>query len=103
MSMKEQSEGSQQVLEALQEIQEITMQIRDGSLEMNQGATMILKEMSRLEDISHKVQKSTQAIARSSDTIGATIEEIMNEADIDGALVGGASLEPSDFVQLVNF
>lgn len=33
----------------------------------------------------------------------SNIEEIMNEADIDGALVGGASLEPSDFVQLVNF
>ena len=87
MSMKEQSEGSQQVLEALQEIQEITMQIRDGSLEMNQGATMILKEMSRLEDISHKVQKSTQAIARSSDTIGATIEEIMNVTGKNAAVV----------------
>lgn len=33
----------------------------------------------------------------------SNVEEIMNEADIDGALVGGASLEPSDFVQLVNF
>jgi len=33
----------------------------------------------------------------------ANVEEIMNESDIDGALVGGASLEPSDFVQLVNF
>ncbi|HAS73910.1 MAG TPA: triose-phosphate isomerase [Clostridiales bacterium UBA8960] len=29
--------------------------------------------------------------------------EIMNESDIDGALVGGASLEPGDFIQLVNF
>lgn len=33
----------------------------------------------------------------------ANVEEIMNEADIDGALVGGASLEPDSFVQLVNF
>lgn len=33
----------------------------------------------------------------------SNIEEIMNEADIDGALVGGASLEPGDFIQLVNF
>ncbi len=33
----------------------------------------------------------------------SNVEEIMNEADIDGALVGGASLEASDFVQLVNF
>lgn len=33
----------------------------------------------------------------------ANVEEIMNESDIDGALVGGASLEAEDFVRLVNF
>lgn len=77
MAMKEQTEGSRQVLEALDDIQNITVQIRDGSLEMNQGAIMILKEMVRLEDVSLKVQRSTQEIARSSDTIGQTIEEIM--------------------------
>jgi triosephosphate isomerase len=31
------------------------------------------------------------------------IEEIMNEVDIDGALVGGASLKPDSFLDLVNF
>ena len=31
------------------------------------------------------------------------IEEIMNQEDIDGVLVGGASLNHDDFVQLVNF
>ncbi len=77
MAMKEQTEGSRQVLDALNDIQNITVQIRDGSLEMNQGASMILKEMMRLEDVSRKVQQSTQVIARSSDTIGQTIEEIL--------------------------
>lgn len=33
----------------------------------------------------------------------ANVEEIMNQTDIDGALVGGASLEFDSFVQLVNF
>ena len=31
------------------------------------------------------------------------IAELMSEDDIDGALVGGASLKPSDFAQIVNF
>jgi triosephosphate isomerase len=31
------------------------------------------------------------------------IEEIMNETDIDGALVGGASLKPDSFLSLINF
>jgi len=87
MAMKEQTEGSQQVLEALDDIQNITVQIRDGSLEMNQGATMILKEMARLEGISLKVQKSTQDIARSSETIGQTIDEIMNVTEKNSEVV----------------
>ncbi|MFR9070171.1 MAG: triose-phosphate isomerase [Paraclostridium sp.] len=33
----------------------------------------------------------------------ANVSEIMNQTDIDGALVGGASLKPADFVELVNF
>ncbi len=31
------------------------------------------------------------------------IEEIMDQEDIDGALVGGASLNANDFIQIVNF
>lgn len=31
------------------------------------------------------------------------IEELMNMDEIDGALVGGASLKPEDFIQIVNF
>ncbi|WP_129596219.1 triose-phosphate isomerase [Anaerophilus nitritogenes] len=33
----------------------------------------------------------------------SNVEEIMNQEDVDGALVGGASLDPEDFVKLVNF
>jgi methyl-accepting chemotaxis protein len=87
LAMKEQNEGSRQVLEALDDIQNITVQIRDGSLEMNQGAAMILKEMSRLEEISLKVQKSTQDIARSSEAIGQSIEEIVDVTGQNGQVV----------------
>ena len=31
------------------------------------------------------------------------VSEIMNESDIDGALVGGASLQPDSYLGLVNF
>ena len=33
----------------------------------------------------------------------SNIVEIMGQSDIDGALVGGASLEPSDYIALVNY
>ena len=33
----------------------------------------------------------------------SNVAEIMNQSEIDGALVGGASLEANDYVELVNF
>ncbi|MCP5066462.1 MAG: triose-phosphate isomerase, partial [bacterium] len=33
----------------------------------------------------------------------ANVAELMSQTDIDGALVGGASLEPESFSQIVNF
>lgn len=33
----------------------------------------------------------------------ANVSEIMNQSDIDGALVGGASLNPDSYLELVNF
>lgn len=33
----------------------------------------------------------------------SNVKELMNKSDIDGALVGGASLKASDFVDLINF
>ena len=91
MAMKEQNEGSRQVLEALDEIQNITVQIRDGSLEMNQGADMILKEMTRLEGISLKVQHSTMDIARSSEAITTAIGEITSVTERNSGAVHSLS------------
>ena len=33
----------------------------------------------------------------------ANASELMNQDDIDGALVGGASLKPADFLEIVHF
>jgi len=33
----------------------------------------------------------------------SNVAEIMNQSDIDGALVGGASLQANDYIELVNF
>lgn len=50
------------------------------------------------EDVSEEVRIQYGGSVKPSN-----VEEIMNEEDIDGALVGGASLNPADYVELVNF
>ena len=69
LAMSEQNEGSRQVLEALREIENVTMQIRDGAVEMNGGTATILKEITRLSEVS-------QAVATSSASIGKAAGEI---------------------------
>ncbi|MEB3235497.1 MAG: triose-phosphate isomerase, partial [Cyanobacteriota bacterium] len=33
----------------------------------------------------------------------ATIDELMSQSDIDGVLVGGASLDPESFARIANY
>ena len=57
----------------------------------------VVKEMYS-EEISEEVRIQYGGSVKPSN-----VEEIMNESDIDGALVGGAALEATDFIALVNF
>ena len=50
------------------------------------------------EEISEEVRIQSGGSVKPSN-----VAEIMNQSDIDGALVGGASLQPADFTELVNF
>ncbi len=50
------------------------------------------------EDVSEKVRIQYGGSVKPNNA-----SEIMNQEDIDGALVGGASLKPQDFIEIVNF
>ena len=80
-AMKEQNEGSKQVLEALENIRDITVEIRDGSVEMNEGTAVILREMTRLTDLSQQVQENAHHIAQAIEEISGSIEEIGHDSE----------------------
>ncbi len=83
LSMSEQNEGSKQVLEALEDIQNVTIQIRDGAVEMNTGTEVILKEMNRLSVVSQQVQERSGAIANATNAINDAVEKISQNVDIN--------------------
>ena len=83
LAMNEQSEGSRQVLEALENIHVITGRINDGSREMGEGANVIQKEMSRLSDISLSVQSKSQQISQLSETIVSEISNITSDSNVN--------------------
>lgn len=77
LAMQEQNEGSRQVLEALDNIQNITLEIKNGSIEMNEGTTIILNEMNNLEDISRRVHKSLGEMISELSEISTSVEAIV--------------------------
>ncbi len=76
MSMNEQAEGSQQVLESLRTMQNTTTLILNGSSEMNSGAAMVQKEMVNLRDFAYQVKEVTQNVSQRMDQINSSVDSV---------------------------
>ena len=76
MSMNEQAEGSQQVLESLRTMQNTTTLILNGSSEMNSGAAMVQKEMVNLRDFAYQVKEVTQNVSQRMDQINNSVDSV---------------------------
>ena len=76
MSMNEQAEGSQQVLESLRTMQNTTTLILNGSTEMNTGASMVQKEMVNLRDFAYQVKEVTQNVSDKVGQINRSVDSV---------------------------
>jgi methyl-accepting chemotaxis protein len=70
LGMKEQGSASGEILEALRVMNEITAQVRDGSVEMVVGNKTILEEMAKLRDLSSNIDRTMTAMVSSANAIG---------------------------------
>lgn len=85
-AMEEQSQGSNQVLEALKKIQNITSEILSGSTEMTTGAGMIITEMDRLQKISLDLKESASIMKENIQHINTAIGSVGNLSDTNKEL-----------------
>ena len=88
LAMSEQKEGSRQVLEALRDIENVTLQIRDGAVEMNSGTATILKEVTRLSNIAQQVQDRSSSISKAVDAINKACSEVVESSNANKEAVG---------------
>jgi methyl-accepting chemotaxis protein len=86
-AMEEQTEGNSQLVEALELIQQNTIQIRDESVGMNADSAAILKAMSHLEAASQHVQQSAREIAEFTGNINKTVTHITEGALTNSRIV----------------
>lgn len=74
-AMQEQSSGNEQVLEAMRSIQEITVKVKEGSLQMSSGSKEVAHEMTKLEDTTESVNNSVNKMIEYSEKIGSFVAE----------------------------
>ena len=88
VAMSEQNAGGRQVLEALRDIENVTIQVRDGAVEMNAGTEAILKEMSRLSNVSMQVLNRSSSIAKAAEAINGSVAEVVKSSGENKEAIG---------------
>ncbi|MFO7849714.1 MAG: methyl-accepting chemotaxis protein [Spirochaetia bacterium] len=75
-AMNEQVEGSNQVLEALSEIKEISRRVSESSQEMTSGSNEVIEEMQRLAQISSEISSSINEMASGAVQINQAVNQV---------------------------
>lgn len=96
-SMEEQSAGSSQVLTALNEMNEITTEIKTGAQEMQEGSRTVLKEMENVIQISHQVKDSMEEVGAGAEEINNAVQHVSEISTNNKELIDSMGSEISVF------
>ncbi len=75
-AMEEQNAGSQQILEAITNLQDITQKVKDGSSEMMEGSNKILDEGKHLNDSMGKITQMMDEISAGTREITGAVQNV---------------------------
>jgi methyl-accepting chemotaxis protein len=94
-AMEEQSQGSQEILESVAKLNEITQSVKQGSAEMLAGSREVIQESKNLEKLSEEITAGMNEMTIGMDQINAAINRV-NELSADnrnhiGSLVSEVS------------
>jgi methyl-accepting chemotaxis protein len=87
-AMEEQGEGSQQILEAIGQLNDTTQMVKDGSTEMLEGSEQVIKEGKNLESITQEIANGMNEMASGADQINTAVNQVneisgQNKENID--------------------
>ena len=78
--MTEQNEGSKQIIEALKSIQDVTLNVRESSIDINSNSDLIQQEMLSLTTISGDVQRMTEEVFSAVESINLSMSDITKDS-----------------------
>ena len=79
-SMKEQENGSREVLIAIKNINTVTMEVQSGSEEMLKGGDGVVAEMHNLSDLTHIITDSMNEMASGAMQINGSVQEVQSQS-----------------------
>jgi methyl-accepting chemotaxis protein len=77
-SMEEQEQGSQQILEAMKQLNNITQLVKSGSNEMLGGSRHVINESKNLESATQEITQGMNEMASGADQINAAVSQVNN-------------------------
>jgi len=75
-AMKEQGEGSKQILEGVGNVNEITQLVKNGSNEMSEGAKEVIQESNNLEKATQEITNGINEMASGADQINEAVHQV---------------------------
>jgi methyl-accepting chemotaxis protein len=75
-AMEEQGQGSQQILEAIGRLNELTRMVKDGSCEMLEGSKAVISESRNLESATGEIAGSVGEMAAGAEEIDAAVSRV---------------------------
>jgi methyl-accepting chemotaxis protein len=96
-AMEEQGAGSQQILEAISKLNDLTYKVKQNSLEMLEGSKDVIKESKNLEMVTHHISGGMNEIAAGADQIGTAITAVNDISKINKEYIDVLVTEVSKF------
>jgi len=81
--MNEQSSGSTQILDAVREINDITVKVKEGSVEMVTGNDEVGKETANLVEVSQEINERMKNISSSVTKITESVNDVVAASQKD--------------------
>ncbi|GHU23096.1 methyl-accepting chemotaxis protein [Spirochaetia bacterium] len=75
-AMEEQGAGSKQILEAISRLNEVTQQVKGGSMEMLEGSKEVIQESKNLEKMTQEISGGMNEMATGADQINVAVNSV---------------------------
>jgi methyl-accepting chemotaxis protein len=75
-AMEEQGQGSKQILDAVSEMNEITQQVKSGSLQMLEGSKEVIDESNNLEKVTQEIAGGMNEMAAGAEQINIAVNQV---------------------------